>query len=139
IIGILEALCVRMLEDRSQRDRRFAADPFGPVAAAQDGEQRLNQLLIDDREITCKLGGEKEIGLRGTVIPKEVEQHLPGTFGPVPGWRVQPAFTARGAEARTLALAGPGSGARDEILAIVWPEWRTGSSWLRGLWRTWPG
>ena len=88
IIGILEALGVRMLEDRSQGDHRPAAHLFGPVAAAQDGEQRLNQLLIDDREITCKLGGEKEIGLRGTVIPKEVEQHLPGTFGPVPGWRV---------------------------------------------------
>ena len=88
VVGILEALGVRMLKDRSQGDRRAAAHLFGPVAAAQDGEQRLNQLIIDDREITCKLGGEKEIGFRGAVIPKDVEEHLPGTFGPLPGWRV---------------------------------------------------
>src|SRR2546430_13771507 len=75
-----------MLEDRSQGDRRPATHLLGLVAAAKDGEQRVTQLVVDDREVTCQLSGQKEVGLGGLVIPKEVEQHLPGTFGPVPSW-----------------------------------------------------
>ena len=63
VIGILESLHVRMLEDRPQGDRRPAAYLLGPVAAAQDGEERVDQFVVDDREVPGKLGGQQEIGL----------------------------------------------------------------------------
>jgi len=46
-----------MLEDRTQGDRGPAAHLLGLVAAAKDGEQRVYQLVVDDREVTCKLSG----------------------------------------------------------------------------------
>ena len=51
-----------MLEHRPQGDRRPGAYRLRPVAAAQDGEERVDQLGVDDREIAGKLSGQKEIG-----------------------------------------------------------------------------
>ena len=51
VVGILEALGVCMLEDRSQGDHRPAAHLFGPVAAAQDGEQRLTPYPFAERSL----------------------------------------------------------------------------------------
>ena len=63
VVGILESLRARMLEHRPQGDRRPAAYLLWPVAAAEDGEERVDQFVVDDREVPGKLGGQQEIGL----------------------------------------------------------------------------
>ena len=54
------------------------------VGALQNGDQRVSQLAVDDRQITCKIRREQEVGFGRSVIMKNVEQRLPSPLRPVP-------------------------------------------------------
>src|SRR5437016_1895522 len=69
VVGILEALGVCMLEDRSQGDHRPAAHLFGPVAAAQDGEQRLTPYPFAERSLARRTPWDPKTLGRRTAFP----------------------------------------------------------------------
>jgi hypothetical protein len=62
VIGALEAGGVRVLEDGSQGDHRLAPQLLRPGAAAEDRQQRLDQLVVDHGELPCQLRRQQAVG-----------------------------------------------------------------------------
>ena len=73
VIVVLETVGICLLEYRAQGDRRPAANLLGLVATLHNGDQCSGQFVVDNRVVPCKPGREKEVGLRRSIIPKDVE------------------------------------------------------------------
>ena len=95
VVGIPEPVQVGLFENRSQGDRRLAARLLGLIAAAQDGEQRVDQIVVDHGELTGQIHCQREIGFREPRSAKDIEQHRAGILRPFPGRSVLQSFQIR--------------------------------------------
>src|SRR5437870_1484474 len=100
VISVLKTLRICVLKRRSQGNRCLAANLLGLVGALQNGDQRVSQFVVDDREVARELCSKQQFVLGCSVITKNVEQLLPSPFRPVPRWSV-----FQGARSRRAATA----------------------------------
>ena len=85
VLGKLKSVQIRLFQHRPKSNRCLGAQFCRRIVAAQDRQQSIGKLVVDDSGVSCQLRGEKAVGFVDPVIGENLEQHLVSAPWPLPG------------------------------------------------------